>query len=74
MEIYAAYRGVEGFDLHFYPNGEKDCIDLDVNGRDRFGKNFGVIKETHISADEMAGLKDWINKTIEPIPESEKTE
>lgn len=73
-KIYWAYRGFEGCDLHFHSNVEEECIDLDVWGVDRFGKRYGQIKGTHISVDEMASLRDWINETIDPLPESEKTE
>lgn len=74
MEIYWAYRGFKGCDLHFSTNTDKQCIDLDVMGTDRFGKHYGMVKRTHISVDEMNSLRDWINEAIEPILESEKTE
>lgn len=73
MEIYAAYRGFDGCDLHFYTNQEKQCIDLDIIGKGKRGGRFGMVEGTHISVEEMTDLRDWIDETIQPIPEKEET-
>lgn len=72
LEIYAAYRGYPEGVLHFHANEEEDCIDLDIIGKGRHGEIFSVLKGMHVNPDEMISLRDWIDETIEPVPENDE--
>lgn len=74
LEIYQAASGVERCDLYFKSNEEKNCLDLDISYQDRFGGMHGLIADTHVSVEEAISLRDYLNKVIGPISETEKTE